>query len=269
MAVVTISRGAFSGGDAIAKSLAALLNYGCIDGDELVERAAASGAGEKDLKNALLKAPGLLDRLTHRRAMHLAALQAALAEAVAGDNVIYHGNAGHLLLRGVVPALRVLITAPLESRIAMAAERLGVSRAEAEIRIARMDEERRKWVQFLYGEQWSDPALFDLVVNLSHAGIDEASSLIADMARLDAFVFTPAQQAAVRNFALANRVRVALYLDPGTTHLEVEVWARGGTVHIRGYIGSRRGFRETERVARQVPGVRELNLDELTVYAEY
>lgn len=269
MAVVTISRGAFSGGDAIAESLAALLGYRCIDRDELVERAAAGGAPEKELKDALLKVPGFLERLTLKRRIYLAALQAALAEAVAGDNVIYHGNAGHLLLRGVVPALRVLITAPLEFRVAMIGKRLGLNRAEAEARITRMDEERRKWVQFLYGEHWDDPALYDLVVNLSHAGIAEASSLIADMARLDAFAFTPGQQAAVRDFALANQVRVALYLDPGSTHLEVEVWARNGTVHIRGYIGSRRGFREAERVAWQVPGVRELDLDELTVYEEF
>ena len=72
----------------------------------------------------------------------------------------------------------------------------------------------------------------------------------------------------MKDFALGSRVRAALGLDPGTAPLEVEVWCQSGAVHIQGFVGSQRGIREVERVARQVPGIRDLNLEELAIYRD-
>jgi cytidylate kinase len=266
MAVITISRGIFSGGEDLAECLAARLGYRCVDRDALVQRAAADGIDERELKSALLESPDLLERLRRKRRLYLAALRAALAEEVATGDVVYHGNAGHLLLKGVLPVLRVRIVAPLESRLATLQERLGWSREEGRAHIARIDEERRKWTAFLYGVQWEDPSIYDIVINLERLGIPGACDVLVGLARADRFALTSERQAAVRDFALASRVWTALRLDRRTANLEVEVRAHAGTAYVQGFVGSDGSVWEIERVAGQVPGVQRLDVSEVTVY---
>ncbi len=127
MSVITISRGTFSGGKMLAECLAARLGFRCIDRDVIVEKAAVYGVSQEDLRQALLKPPSLLDRFQHKKYLYLALIQAALAEGVRTGRVVYHGNAGHLLLKGEAGVLRIRIIAPLEFRMRMAQARLKMS----------------------------------------------------------------------------------------------------------------------------------------------
>jgi hypothetical protein len=115
----------------LAECLAARLGYRCVGREAIVERAAASGVSHQDLLDALLKAPGFLDRFKHTRYQYLALFQAALAEEVKSGNVVYHGNAGHLMLKGARAVLRVRVVAPFEKRLAMLEERLNLRGNEA------------------------------------------------------------------------------------------------------------------------------------------
>jgi cytidylate kinase len=56
----------------------------------------------------------------------------------------------------------------LEFRIGMAQARLKLERDEAIAYVQKMDQQRRKWTQFLYGVDWGDPSLYDIVLNLDH-----------------------------------------------------------------------------------------------------
>ena len=105
MPIVTISRGPFSGGRMLAECLAANLDHRCIDRDVIVERAAAQGVAQEDLLDAFEKPPTLLERLNHKKYLYLALIQAALCQEVRDGKAVYHGNAGHLLLRGGPPLL--------------------------------------------------------------------------------------------------------------------------------------------------------------------
>ena len=124
MSVITISRGSFSGGKILAECLAQRLGYRCVDRDVIVERAAAYGVSQDDIREALEKPPGFMERFNHKRYLYLALVQAALCEEVRTGNAVYHGLAGHLLLKGGRPILRTRIIAPLEFRIQMVRDRL-------------------------------------------------------------------------------------------------------------------------------------------------
>ncbi len=264
MSVITISRGSFSGGKMIAECLAAKLSFRCIDRDVIVERAAASGVSQDELLDALLKPPTFLERFRHKRYLYLALIQAALAEEVRTGRVVYHGNAGHLLLKGASPVLRVRIIAPLEMRLAMVQERLKLGAKEGLAYIQKVDEDRRKWTQFLYGVNWEDPVLYDLVINLEHINIDEAcDSLVVVVKERRCFEFTSECQAVMDDLALGSRIRANLALDPPTSHLEVEVTAVSGSVRIKGKLTSVEEIEEVRRVAIAVPGVTNLDLAEL------
>jgi cytidylate kinase len=264
MPVITVSRGSFSGGKDLAECLAARLDYRCVGREAIVERAAASGVSHQDLLDALLKPPGFLDRFKHTRYQYLALFQAALAEEVKSDNVVYHGNAGHLMLKGARAVLRVRVVAPIEKRLAMLEERLNLSGSEALEYIQRVDEERRKWTRYLYGVSWEDPVLYDVVYNLENINIDQVCESINTLIRsCQCFQFTPDCQAELEDLATASRVRANVALNPPTSHLEIEVEAKSGHVAIRGKVTEPNERKEVERVALAVPGVTSVNLSEL------
>jgi cytidylate kinase len=263
MSVITISRGTFSGGKILAECLADKLGYRCIDREVIVEKAAAHGVSQDELRGALEKPPSFLDRFRHRKYIYLALIQAALAEEVRTDKAVYHGNAGHLLLKGGIPVLRTRIIAPMDFRLKMAMDRLKLSRGEALAYIQKMDQDRKKWTQYLYGVDWGDPALYDIVINLEYVDVSEACDIIANITKDRCFEFTPECQSAMDDWALSSRVRANLAINPPTEDLEVEVTSHDGKVRVKGKLATADQIKEVERVVLKIPGVADLNLDEL------
>jgi cytidylate kinase len=251
----------------LAESLSEKLGYRCVDRDVIVERAAASGRGvtQHDIREALEKPPGFLDRFSHKRYVYLALVQAALTAEVRTGKAIYHGLAGHLLLKGGPHVLRTRIIAPLEVRIQMVQDRLRYGRNEAIAYVQKMDEDRRKWTQFLYGVDWENPALYDLVINLEYLEIQQACNLICAVMLERCFEFTPECQQVMDDFALASQVRAELALDPSTSDLEVEATAQRGHVALKGKLTSINQLELIRHVAEAVPGVKALDLTELAL----
>lgn len=263
MSVITISRGSFSGGKALAECLARRLGYRCIDRDTIVERAAAYGVSQDDIREAMERPPGFLDRFQHKRYLYLTLVQAALAEEVRSGKAVYHGLAGHLLLKGGHPILRTRIIAPMEFRIQMLQDRLKYSRNDAIAYIEKVDQDRRKWTQYLYGVDWGDPTLYDIVINLEHIEMEEACRIISSIVIERRFEFSPECQQRMDDLALGSRIRADLAINPSTSDLELEVVAKQGAVAIKGKVPTLGQIDEVKRVAQATPGVRSLNLDEL------
>lgn len=263
MSVITISRGSFSGGKILAECLARRLGYRCVDRDVIVERAAAYGVSQDDLREAMEKPPGFLDRFQHKRYLYLALMQASLAEEVRTGRAIYHGLAGHLLLKGGQPILRTRIVAPIERRIQMLQERLNYSRRDAIAYILKVDEDRRKWTRFLYGVDWEDPSLYDLVLNLEYVDMEEACRVIAAVVLGPHFEFTADSQRRMDDLALGSRVRADLAINQSTSDLELEVVAHDGTVAIKGKVATMAQIDEVKRVASATSGVASVNIEQL------
>lgn len=260
MSVITISRGTFSGGKMLAECLAAELGYRCIDRDDIVKKAAVPGVGQDALRDALEKAPSFLDRFKHKKYMYLVLIQAALTEEVRTGKAIYHGNAGHLLLQGGAPVLRTRIVAPMEFRVKMAMAQMNLSESGAAAYIQKVDQERHKWTRYLYGVDWRDPSIYDIIINLEFLSLDEACSMLAHLIKNRCAEFNEQCQAAMDDLAIASRIKANLVLNPATEELEVEVAAHQGNIKISGKVANLEQFREVERTARAVPGVVSLDL---------
>jgi cytidylate kinase len=264
MSVITISRGSFSGGKLLAECLAKRLGYRCIDRDVIVEKAAASGVSQKELHEAMLRPPTFLERFTHRKYLYLTLMQAALSEEVRTGRAVYHGNAGHLLLESGGPVLRTRIIAPRKFRIGMARKRLRLTESEAIDYISKTDQGRKKWAHYLYGVDWSDPALYDIVINLEYITIPEACETIATLVKAQScFDFGPECQEVMDDLATASRVKAELALADPTSHLEFEVHSKQGAIRIRGKLSTPDLLPEVERIVRTVPAVKDVNLDEV------
>jgi len=267
--IITISRGSFSGGTMLAEALAKRLGYRSIDRDQIIKKAAAWGVSQDALRTAIEKPPAFMGQSQHTKYIYLAFIQAALTEEVRTGNAIYHGLAGHLLLGNGPHVLRTRIIAPMEFRIGKVQERLRYERKEAIAYIERMDEDRRKWTQFLYGVDWRDASLYDLVLNLEQMNLEEACDLICAAAQLNCFATTAETQKALDDLARAARVKASLATNPATADLQFAVWAQEGAVSIKGDIVSPAQIKTIGGIARAVPGVAEVRLEELELATRF
>jgi cytidylate kinase len=267
MPIITISRGSMSGGQALAEQVATALGVPCVGREIMVEASAKIGVPHDLLRQKLETSPGLWDRLTLERRMYVTAVQAALAETAASGNLVYHGYAGHLLLRGLPFVLRVRLIAPLSKRKQILAERQGLAPEAAEAHIRRVDEERARWTKFMYGVELGDPQLYDLVICLETMSLEGASRIVLEAVRLPEFAITEEAQQRLRDFGLACSVKLALATHPASRALELRVVAADGVVSLAGEPQSIPLARTSVRVEREVrsvvegvPGVRTVRI---------
>jgi cytidylate kinase len=269
MAIITISRGSMSGGKKLAECVAGAMGCACIAREVLVEGAAKLGVSEEFLRERIERSPGLWERLTAERRTYALAVQAALAEHVCGGAVVYHGLAGHLLLREIPEVLRIRLIAPIQVRVQALMEQRGMTREAAENHIVEVDHHRARWTRLMYEVDIEDPRLYDLVVNLEKTSLESACATVVTLARQREFIVDDAARVRLLDFALACRVRVALAVQPASRGLALKVTASDGVVTLAGEIprpdmlthASERWIGELRQVVEQVQGVTKVVLD--------
>ena len=259
MAMISISRGTFSGGKTLAERVAERLGYPCLGREEvLLEAGKEYGVSERELSEAVNQPPPFWQQVPGRRVAYLMCLTATLLKRAQAGSLVYHGHAGHFLLAGISHVLRVRVIADMEYRIRAAMDRMNLKRDEAIVYIDRVDKERIKWSRFLYGIEWGDPSQYDVVLNLERMSIEGASLAIASMAQLDDFKVTPQSQKAFNDLKVTSGVWAALVKDERTRAASVQVVANNGVVTITGKASAEKVADAIPVVAGQVPGVKEV-----------
>jgi cytidylate kinase len=249
----------------LAESLAKRLGYRCVDREQIIQKAAAWGVSQDDLRTAIERPPTFLGQSQHTKYLYLAFIQAALTEEVRTGNAIYHGLAGHLLLGKGPHVLHTRIIAPMEFRIGRLQGRLKCTRKEAIAYIEKMDEERRRWTRFLYGVNWEDPSLYDIVLNLEQLNLEDACDILYSASQLRYFEFTHETQRTMNDLATASQVKANLAMNPATFNVQFEVVAKSGSVSIKGDIIGPYQAKKIGSLVRAIPGVTEVHLDQLEV----
>jgi BON domain/Cytidylate kinase-like family len=135
----------------------------------------------------------------------------------------------------------------------------GMSSREAADFVDKLDKQLMKWTKFLYGVDWQDPSLYDLVVNLHQVSIDGAVQTIVRMARLDDFRPTDESRNAFDDLLLSSIVWAALTADQRTRTANVRVAAANGAVFITGIADGERALAAVREVAAGVDGVKEVH----------
>ncbi|RJR37249.1 MAG: BON domain-containing protein [Desulfobacteraceae bacterium] len=262
MAIITISRGTFSGGKTIAECLGKKLGYPVLSREETLSEAARTyRISEEEVSAALENPPLFQEQAPGKRFSYLRCLTAVLLDRAENGNLIYHGHAGHFLLGAVSHVLRVRIIANIEFRISAAMAEMKKSREEVIAYIENVDRKRQKWTRFLYGVDWRDASLYDMVLNLEHMSIEGACLSVAQTALLDDFKVTPASLQAQKDLLLSSRVWIALAKDERTRTAFVNVAADKGKVAVRGNVGSEKVINAIPLIAKSVEGVREVITD--------
>ena len=210
MAIITISRGSYDKGKEIAEKVAKRLGYDCISREVILEASDRFNIPEIKLVKAIHDAPSVLDRFRHGKTAFITFYQSALARSVEKGRVVYHGLAGHLLLKGVPHVMKVRITAKLSQRIANEMEASGIGEKEARALLLKDDEERRNWTKTLYGADPWDSSLYDLTIGIDKFSVENAVDFICEAADFEAFAPTDASRKKMKDLVLACEVKAEL-----------------------------------------------------------
>jgi CMP/dCMP kinase len=209
MAVITISRQYFSGGNEIADRVCTLLRYRYFDKRLIAEVAAefsrATGT-VVDFNEDQYRVPSFLDRLLNRMPQRpvttvgawtesptgvrtreiseldagaaIALEQAAIKAAYDQGSVMIVGRGGQAILQGKPGVLHVRVEAPLDWRTKRLCEVEEFTPIAAKEEITEHDRAAADYVKRFYGVNWADPSLYHLFINCDLWGVDAAARLI-------------------------------------------------------------------------------------------
>lgn len=258
MTIVMISSMFQSGREELAQALARKTGWPVLCREELVDEARKLGIKIGRLEVAMIKTPGLSEKLVREKELYLAFLTATLCEKAGQGNLIYHGRAGHLLLPGVSHRLRVGLTAPQEIRIKRTAQALNLTPDKAETYLAQLDEDVGKWIRYMHRVDGRDPNQFDLFFNLENMGLSNAAGILCATAELPDFQATPASLKMLNDLNLSAQAKLRLALDERTLQADLQVHADNGVITVTYPPEQDRASQYIPQVLAELPGCREI-----------
>jgi cytidylate kinase len=201
--LITVSRQFGAGGSELARKLGERLNWPVLD-DEVTCRCAQRLNLETStvarlrehsptllarLSAALLvappEAPGIdTTHLLRIDAIAEAALE-SITEAAKSLPLIVVGFGTQCIFANRADALHVRLVAPMPDRVERLRARYGWDAANAAARARRVDEDRRRYVQRYFHRDLNDPLLYDVQFNTGRTTLDEATTLIEQLVRLE------------------------------------------------------------------------------------
>ena len=268
MSVIAISRGSLRAATQLAQGLGSRLGSRVVDREEILAAAERYGIGETGLEMRHILAkhpPGFWERYAEARRHYLACFKAALLDAVLEGPLVYHGNLAHLLLKEVPFVLRVRVNAPMENRVEAMMAELGLSRYETTRRIEAIDNERKRWTEFLYDADIMSASQYDVVLNLNRVSVSDGIEMVAAAVQKEAFQRTPDAIRRVRDLRLATAAEVLLMSHPDTYGLPVQVSADANAgkivVELSVEAGDKRLIEgQIQSALRELDGVRHLDV---------
>jgi cytidylate kinase len=206
MPIVTISRGSYSRGKEVAEKLAKKLDFECVSRDIILETCSEFNIPEIKLIRALHDAPSVLERFQHGKERYLSFYRYALLKHVQKDNVIYHGLAGHYILRDIPHVLKVRIIADMDDRVQEEMKREKISAEKALYILKKDDEERRKWGLQVHGTDTWDSRLYDMVLHIGTLTVDDAVQILYETVQKPIFQSTPQSQIIIDELTTAAKI---------------------------------------------------------------
>ncbi len=184
--IITIARQNGSGGREVGKILADLIGVKCYDQEILAEAAEESGISLQEIEQK--------EERTSRTNMFFYGISApnpvfiaqskAIETLAANGPCVFVGRCADHVLRGRKDVINVFVKAPMEARIARSSKRNNISETEAFARVREKDSERALYYQRYTGTVWGVADNYDLTIDTSVIGVENAAKLIVEYARM-------------------------------------------------------------------------------------
>jgi cytidylate kinase len=259
MTVIAMTREMATLGRDVAAGLAERLGLHVVH-HELVAQDIAGRAGDRESEVLRFLGGGatLLDRWRVDTARVSRYTAEQILDLAVKSNVLIRGWGATYLLRSVPHVVCVRICAPMPDRERVLMQRLGIDdRAAARREIERNDAAHNGTMQRLFGIDWTDPALYSLVLNTARIKVEDCVEHIVRVAQSPAFQETCASRMALNDQLILSKVHSALDRRFGSSSsaLGIEAEVAAGKVMLRGALSDPHMIAETIRLMHTIPGV--------------
>lgn len=243
MAIITISRGSFSGGEEVTAKVVQRLGY-VLASDVVISEASRKYQVPADkLERAVHFAPSLLERFFSNKQKYVACMAASTLSHFKDDNAVYDGFEGQFFASSISPVtakilayfkndnvdysgfaeqyysrtishhLNVKVTANLEDRLARLMKGKKLGREQAARELNREERRRNAWSRYFYGVDTTSDELYDLVLHMNKMEVDDAVGVICETAAKPGFRTSFESEQAIKDLALAAEIKATLFDD--------------------------------------------------------
>lgn len=178
MAVITISSEPGALGKEVGARLAGCLGFTLVDKIRLAQLSGEvdlDAAGLRSAEKAISRRGRAIDSETEAGARLMHDFIAQLAEE---QDLVIIGRGAQGLFRNRPGTLHVRFVAPRRFRLVQVSARSGLPQREARRLMRTLEEERARYVRFLYHLNPADPGLYDLTLRMDRMSIEQALKLI-------------------------------------------------------------------------------------------
>jgi cytidylate kinase len=265
MYFITMSEMLGTGGETIAKEVAAELQYSFYGETELLKAAEEMGF-LSEVRNLDEKSPAFLERFfSEKPKVYLDRLQSVIFEVAKKGNTVFFGRGSQLLLNSFDCALHALVTGSAEKRIERVMKLNRVDREVAEKIVLRSDHDKRGFVRFAFDEDWLNPQLYDVILNTDILSIGSAVKILVDAAKSDEIKACGIDSVkSLGKLSLQRRIDAA-FLERGVSNPHLFVTVEDvDRVRLYGLAGTPEEKEMIEGLVKQVQGVKTV-VNELTI----
>lgn len=183
MFFITVSRQTGSLGDEITQLLSKHLGMELITHDFVMSKWLPEVANSHELR-MLAESPGFYLNQCSAGMSFDEYIRARLLEAVEQQSVIILGLGAQLIFSGHPNALHMRIIASDTVRMDRVLRTHRLAKHDAERFLNLSDRKHKRYINTIYGQDWSDPGLYHITLNTDNLSIDESVSLLAHMAEI-------------------------------------------------------------------------------------
>lgn len=183
MFFITVSRQTGSLGYEITQHLARRLGLEVITHDFVLNKWLPEVANSHEL-GMLAESPRFYLNPSGEGASFADYIKKRLQEVVENQSVIILGLGAQVIFAGHPEALHIRIIASDSVRLERVQTTHRLEKQDAERFLELSDRKHRRFINTIYGKDWSDPGLYDLTLNTDNLGVDEAVALLAYMVEI-------------------------------------------------------------------------------------
>ncbi len=255
MSIITIFAGIYCNEESAIKEILKKTGYTYLTDADIVSKAVTlSDLSENKIVKAFSSKTSVFSQFSNEKERSIAYLKLAVAETLAGDNILVNGFTSLLIPPGIAHVLRVCLIADMKYRISNA-HSSGMSENEARKIIRRSDEDRMSWTRSIL--ERDDPwniSMYDMVLPTDKMTPAEIANLVEKTLERDVLKASADSSKAVQDFILASRVEIALAREGHIIAAEADAGALVLTIN-KNVILLKKLEDELRSIASRVPGV--------------
>ena len=241
---------------------------------ELVERDIAERmqVGQSDVHQFLEGTPTLWNRWkidANKISQYTAEEMLELAEK---GNVLIRGWGAVSLLRRVPHVLRIRVCAPMEFRVKVLMDRLGLESDDiARREITRNDKAHLRSAQNRNVSNWTNSTNFDLILNTERIPIADCVEQVKKLAESEAFSETSESKRILTDLLIETRIKNQLSLDGNSGVLSngLEVLVTKGEVVLSGFVSNKAAAEKAYHTASATGGVKRVESNVTVIPSSY